>query len=93
MRVAPSPNYPPDVKTQPAFVFETGILHVKQQGYGDEDGDGSLTFREDALVWEQSDDSSKMYASVRVCRDDLLFLRDKLCELFPPDLIKVEGIK
>lgn len=81
-RPSPSPHHAPGMKVGPALVFEHGSLHVKQQGYGDEDGNGEFVFvLGDAL--ELIEEEGKDILVVPVNRSDLLFLRDHLNKLFP----------
>ncbi len=83
-KVVPSEHHALDMKVSPALVLDKCIVQIKQQGYGDENGNGTFAFNEDNIEWERAEDSSDMYAIVYVARDDLLWLRDHLIDLFPP---------
>jgi hypothetical protein len=82
---AQSPHYPPDTKVGPAIVFDRGSLHVKQQGYAEEDGNGEFVFSIDDN--EVTCEEGKGYLVAPVNRSDLLFLRDRLNKLFPKGVL------
>jgi hypothetical protein len=71
------------MKTAPTLAFEGGSLAFQQEGYGDRNGDGRLTFVEDDLDWEHSDESSVVVRSIRVPRSELEAIRDFLNKMLP----------
>jgi hypothetical protein len=67
-----------------AFSFEPGCLNINLAGYADKDGDGTLCFADSALEWETDPETGKDYRWVSLPNSELLALRDKLNEVFPP---------
>lgn len=72
------------MKVSPALCCEHFTLSIMQQGYGPEDGNGEIIFNGDEVEWSAED--GKNYGSAPVARDELLFLRDHLNALFPPEI-------
>jgi hypothetical protein len=70
-------------KVGEVFVFEACCLTIQTQGHGQGDGEGRFFFAEDDLSWEQDDESPKAYRAITLPADELIFLRDKLNEVFP----------
>lgn len=73
------------LKVTPCLSFDGGSLTIYQQGFGDRDGDGYFCFAEDELEFDQDDESGKLYRTAKVHNSDLIFLRDRLCRLFPKE--------
>jgi hypothetical protein len=87
-----SPRQAPEVphwngigKYSPCISFDAGSLNINGGGFGDSDGSGCFVFRDDELDFEQED--GPLYRWINVSNSDLLHLRDKLNELFPPQAL------
>jgi hypothetical protein len=78
----PYPHWNGAGKVSEAFVFEGGSLTIKTSGH-DPGGDGHFVFAEDDAEWEQDEESPKVYRIVNVANSELIFIRDKLNEVFP----------
>jgi len=63
--------------------FEPGFLNIDVAGHGSGDGHGVVGFKDEDLEFEQED--GPLYRWIAVPNSELLYLRDKLNEIFPPD--------
>lgn len=66
------------MKSELILSFEGGCLAVRQEGYGDQNGDGRLTFRDDDLDWDEGAESMVIVRSIRLPRSELEAIRDFL---------------
>lgn len=67
-----------------AFGFEPGALNIKLAGHDTSDGNGEFVFADECLEWDEDQETGKQYRWVAVPNSELLAIRDKLNEIFPP---------
>jgi hypothetical protein len=83
-RVSPElPHWNGIGKYSPFISWDGGSLNINGGGFGDADGHGCFVFKDDDLEFEQDD--GPVYRWINVSNADLLELRDRLNELFPPE--------
>lgn len=71
-------------KVSEYFGFDGGSLTIKTTGH-DPNGSGWMCFEESDLEWEQGEDG-KDYRILNLSNSELIFVRDRLCEVFPSAL-------
>lgn len=76
-------GYNDGFKYQPTLVFEGGILSIKGKGYGDKDGSGHLSFKDDELAWA-NDSEDAGYRVLHLPRSELEAIRDHINECLGP---------
>lgn len=69
-------------KVEEYFGFDGGSLTIKTTGH-DVNGSGYMCFSEDDLEWEQDQETGKQYRILNLSNSELIFIRDRLCEVFP----------
>lgn len=70
------------LKRGQVLVFEGGTLTVNESGYGNRDGAGCLSFREDDLEWD-ADPASAATRYVNLPKSEIIAIRDFLNKMFP----------
>jgi len=70
-------------KYSPCLSFDNGSLTIYGGGFGKQDGDGYFCFSWREMEIE-SDEDGHEFVTVSMDNSDLLFLRDQLNLLFPP---------
>ena len=78
-------------KVMPVLMFEGGDLHVKQSGYGANNGDGHLSFYDDDLDF--ADEPGKPARVLKLPKSELIAIRDFLNTQFPPALAAAAAVR
>lgn len=72
----------PPLKTAVVLSFEGGLLTINLAGYGEQNGSGRLSFKEEDLDWGHGEDMD--WRSIRLPKSELEELRNFLNERLPP---------
>lgn len=75
-------DYPADQKVSPGLAFEGGSLSIKGQGFGDQDGSGEFTFKDEDLEWGHGEDEG--YRSIRLGKSELAAIRQAIAACHGP---------
>jgi len=77
------------VKNAATFGFCEGLIEINLSGYGDEDGAGRVSFKEDDLDWGDGEDSNWRF--MRLAKSELEAIRDFLNQHMPAASVETIG--
>lgn len=66
-----------------AISFDPGSMTINLGGFGDNDGDGCIAFADEVLEYDEDPETGKQYRWASLPNSELIYLRDKLNEIFP----------
>lgn len=74
---------PDELKCLPTLSFVEGLLEIRTAGYGNENGSGRISFKDDDLDWGDGEDSHWRF--MRLPKAELEAIRDFLNEHLPAE--------
>lgn len=70
-----------ELKYRPTLSFCEGLIDIRLKGYGEQDGSGHISFKDDDLEWGDGEDSHWRYMNLP--KSELEAIRDFLNEWLP----------
>lgn len=78
-----------ELKTRPVLVFSEGLIDIRSTGYGDQNGSGHISFKDDNLEW--GDGENHNYRFMNLPKSEMEAIRDFLNEWLPAASVEVVG--